>query len=569
MSTVFTTNAWERSSPFQPNSAAHTDNDSTMDAGKLSSVGLPCGRGIDEVAAQNGQPFSHSADALPAARVPVAETDVMMDSGVATVECALVLAESNKCGAVVVAHPPATFPGLYKDVKYSVRTLFAPPKPPSEMPPRVKRQPRRGPVYDNDIVTAGERQHRAQREVSRMWRGVLCRRRLRQARTLAEVLNNRARCIQCWWRSLQARWRLRQLRAIRKEWAKELTARYTADRVENTKNIIFWQHCRYEGAAVLIQRVLRWHLREKQRYLYQMEGVPESEWPPALERPPTRKRRPCFAWRYPRPAADAGGDALAADELSGTDDDALHHRTLLQFRKVRDPVPPPTQTEVEAINAKTRERIAQRESALAAPEVLSRAEWKTENIRHEDLDFNAGVLQRLYRSKQATIKARTRQLTGEYFDKTARIIARTLRMQIFIRRMRRHRARVQSEVKARMARHDAEKIEALKVEAVWQRELMDASAACIQRCYHWYRFERDGVVPASYAAINVVPTAPPYGLINEHIQRERAMRWDSMNLMEQHELEKQRHHMYLRYVPAKTIVCKRTGRFATAPQAEL
>ncbi|TPP41829.1 hypothetical protein CGC20_9070 [Leishmania donovani] len=540
MSTVFTTNAWERSSPFQPNSAAHTDNDSTMDAGKLSSVGLPCGRGIDEVAAQNGQPFSHSADALPAARGPVAETDVMMDSGVATVECALVLAESNKCGAVVVAHPPATFPGLYKDVKYSVRTLFAPPKPPSEMPPRVKRQPRRGPVYDNDIVTAGERQHRAQREVSRMWRGVLCRRRLRQARTLAEVLTTAPGVSSAGGAVCRHGGDYGSCALFGKSGRRIDGALHCGPSREHQEHHLL-AALRYEGAAVLIQRVLRWHLREKQRYLYQMEGVPESEWPPALERPPTRKRRPCFAWRYPRPAADAGGDALAADELSGTDDDALHHRTLLQFRKVRDPVPPPTQTEVEAINAKTRERIAQRESALAAPEVLSRAEWKTENIRHEDLDFNAGVLQRLYRSKQATIKARTRQLTGE----------------------------VQSEVKARMARHDAEKIEALKVEAVWQRELMDASAACIQRCYHWYRFERDGVVPASYAAINVVPTAPPYGLINEHIQRERAMRWDSMNLMEQHELEKQRHHMYLRYVPAKTIVCKRTGRFATAPQAEL
>ncbi|CBZ25725.1 conserved hypothetical protein [Leishmania mexicana MHOM/GT/2001/U1103] len=569
MSTVFTTNAWERSSPFQPNGAAHTDSDSTMDAGKLSSVGLRSGRGKDEVAAQNGQPFSHSADGLPGSRDLVAETDVMMDSGAATADYALVLTGSNTCGAVVVAHQPTTFPGMYENVKYQVRTLYAPPKPPNELLPRVKRQPRPGPVYDNDIATAGERQHRAQREVSRMWRGVLCRRRLGQARTLADVLNSRARCIQCWWRCLQARRRLRQLRAIRKEYAKELAARYVADRAENIKNIIFWQHRRYEDAAVLIQRALRWFLRGKQRTLYKMEGMPESELPPALERPATRKRRPYFAWRCPRITGNAGGGAPLADKLSDTDDGTLHTRTLLQFRKVRGPVQPPTQEKVEAINVKTRERIAQRQLALTTPEALSRAEWKTENIRHEDLDFNAGVLQRLYRSKQAPIKARTRQLTRDYFNKAARIVVRTLRMQIFIRRMRKHRARVQSQVKARMARHDAEKIQALKMEAVWQRELMDASAACIQRCYHWYRYERDGVVPASYAAGNFVPKAPPYGLIKEHIQRELAMRWASMNLMEQHEVVKQRHHVYLHYVPAKTIVCKHTGVFVAAPQAEL
>ncbi|GET87939.1 hypothetical protein, conserved [Leishmania tarentolae] len=566
MSTVFT-NAWEGSSPFQPDGAAHTHSDSKMDAGMLSSVGLPNDRDKGETAAQHCKPFSHAADALPAARALVADTDVTMGSGAATVECAVVLAESNKCGALVGVHQPFTFPGLYGDVNYHVRTLYAPPKPPSEMPPRVKRQPRPGPVYDNDIATAGERQHRAQREVSRMWRGVLCRRRLRQARTLDDILNSRARCIQCWWRSLKARWRLRQLRAIRKEWAKERTARYVADRVENTKNIILWQHRHYEDAAVLIQRVVRWYLSQKQRSECKMQGSPESEWPPALERPSTRKRRPYFAWRCVRTNEKEGVDVPASSERPDTAEQEYEHRTLLQFRKFKKIVPPPTQEEVEVINVKSRERITQRQLALATPEAVSRAQWKTENLRYEDLDFNAGVLQRMYRSKQAPIKVRTRKLTNEYFDNAVRIVVRTLRMHLFIKRMLARRARLKKQVKARIEKRNAEKIETLKVEAAWQRELMDATAMCIQRCYHWFRFRRDGVVPASYAAVNALPAAPPYGLLKEHIERERNLRWSAMNLMQQHEIEKQRHHVYLHYVPAKTLVCEHTGIFSAAPKA--
>ncbi|CAJ1021909.1 hypothetical protein, conserved [Leishmania lindenbergi] len=569
MSTLFKTNAWERSPPSQQNGAAQPNNITTADVSKASSLALLSGCGRDQGTVQDGTSFTHSADALLAAGNPVAETDVLQAGGASTVQYGLVVTKSNKGGAVVVAHQPATFPGLYKDVDYPVYTVFAPPKPPGDMPPRVKRRARPGPVYKNDISTAGARQHRAQREVSRMWRGVLCRRRLQQARTLDEVLNNRVRRIQCWWRSLQARWRLRQLHAIRKEWAKERMARYITGRVENTKNIIYWQHCRYGYAAVLIQRMVRWYLREKQRRECEAQGVPESEWPPALEHPPTHKHSLYFPWRRPYGTAEACQPAPTAGELVATGENALHNRTLLQFREVRAPVPPPTQEEVEAINANMRERNAQQALALTTPETLSRAEWKTENIHRKDLDFNAAVVQRLYRSKQATVKVNTKKLTEKYLEKNVRIISRTFRMYVLMKRLRIRRATTESQARARVARRSDEKVEALKVAAVWQRDLMDASAMCIQRCWHWYRFEHQGVVPASYAVMQVVPTPPPYGLIDAHLKREREMRWASMNLMERHELEKQKRQLYLRYVPSRVIVCEHIGRFVAAPLTEL
>ncbi|KAG5480537.1 hypothetical protein LSCM1_06241 [Leishmania martiniquensis] len=565
MSTLFTPNAWESHPPFQPNGVAHIGSEAAMDVSELASLAEPSGRGKDEGAGHRGKSCSDSRSASPAATHPVAEADSVQADGAPNVKYGLVVTESNKGGAVFVAQQHFTYPGLYEDVRYPVRTLFASPQPPSDMPPRVKRRPRPSPVYENDIAAAGEREHRAQREVSRMWRGVLCRRRLQQARVMDEVLNNRARHIQCWWRSLKARCRRRQLHALRKEWAKERMARYISARVENTKNMIYWQHCRYEGAAVRIQRSVRRYFREKQRRQCELEGLPESEWPPALEPLPC-KHRPYFPWRRPCCTAVAHTHVMAVDHAAVTDGQPPSNRTLLQFREGKAEVPTPTQDEVEAINVKTRERNAQRALALSTPESLSRAEWKTENIRHEDLDFNAGVVQRLYRSKQAPIKARTKQLTKVYLEKTARIIARTFRMYVLIKRMRSRRFRTEGQVRARLARRDAEKVEALKVAAVWQRELMDASAMCIQRCWHWYRFERSGVAPPSYAAKQVVPTPPGYGLIDEHIKRERARRWEAMNLMERHEIEKQK-HVYLRYVPAATITYKCTGRFAAAPPA--
>ncbi|KAK7195662.1 hypothetical protein NESM_000496000 [Novymonas esmeraldas] len=584
MSAPFTTNAWEHSPPFEPLEPSGVGSPCSDKAASpvaadakahCSGGGLPGATGTEVRAAHGAE---HSADATAAAGTPAAP-DAAAAAAAATAGV-VVAAPSPKGaksggGAVVVASPlPSIFPGLYEDVEYPLRTLYAPPQPPGDLPPRVKRPVRPGPVYANDITSAGERHHRAQREVSRMWRGVLCRRRLRQARMLDELVNHRARRIQCWWRCLQARWRRRQLHAIREEWAKERTAQYVADCVANTTNIIYWQQCRFDAAAVLIQRMVRWYLREKERFACEARGLPESEWPPALEQPPTHTHRPYFPWRRRRHHAGDGvsiaGGALDADELHTAGGVGVHSRTLLRFRELRPPVPPPTQEEVETVNAKMRERNEQRALALATPEAVSRAAWKTEGMQHEDLDFNAGVVQRAYRSKQAPIKVRTRQVTEDYFNKTARIIARTFRMYVLIKRMRNRRAKLEAQVRTRTARRNAERVEALKVAAVWQRDLMDAAATCIQRCWHWYRYQQQQqqhlTAPASHATRDVAP--PPYGLINAHIQREQALRWAAMSLMEQHELTKRR-RAYHRFTPAKTTVLECTGRFNAVASDEL
>ncbi|KAG5507026.1 hypothetical protein JKF63_05772 [Porcisia hertigi] len=536
MSTLFPADAWARHEPSQSIAAAAADNE------KGREVDLANGHGESRGSVQDGKTFAHSAGT----------------------KCALVVSDGKKGGAIVAARQPATFSGLYEDVEFPVFTLCAPPHPPSEFPPRVKRPQRPGPVYANDIETAGEREHRAQREVSRMWRGVLCRRRLRQAQTLNEVLNSRARRIQCWWRTLNARWQRRRLEGIREKWAQERRESYISERMANTANMIYWQRHRYDLAAQVIQRMVRWYLREKQRYKCAMEGLPVSEWPPALEQIAFRKHRPYFPWRHAHTIAAVANRPSDADELASNSEEDKPTRTLLQFREHKLPAQPLPQEEVEAANSKMRARRAERALALTTPEALSREEWKKENLRHEDLDFNAGVVQRVYLSKQAVSKVRTKLLRDQYYQKVTHIISRTFNMYVLVKRMHKQRALRERQVRALMAKYNAQKIEALEVEAVWQRELMEACATCIQRCWNWYCFERLGKLTTSAAAKDAVPTPPPYGLIDEHMKRERAMRWSSMNLMERHEFEKARQHLYLRYVPKKTIVCKIPGRFAAA-----
>lgn len=494
---------------------------------------------------------------------------------------ALVKTSPTTTAAVATTYPSAQlrqspFSGLYDDVDFPVHTLFTPPRPPGEMLPRARRPNRTKPVtYANDVARAGAREHAAQREVSRVWRGVLCRRRLRQARAMDTTLNEKARVIQCWWRQLQARWRRRQLATLRSAWAKERTAQYVAARVVNTTNVLYWQHGRYEGAALRIQRAVRWYLRELQRRRCAEAGLPLSAWPPALQRPTAESHKPYFPWRHrkpePRHAAppvksgalievESAAAALSAkDALEEASAAAPARRTLLQFRDTPQEVLPPTQDEVEKINAEMRVREARRSAALQSPEAASRNAWKTEGLRQEDLDFNAGVLQRLYRSKKAPETAHTKELTAAYFNKAARTIARTFRMYVLIKRMRAHRLGTSSAVQEKIAQRSAAKVAELKTEAVWQKDLMDAAATSIQRCWAWHRYRCSGVVPPAYAACHAVPSPPCYGLIQAHIERERALRWSTMNLLEQRQYEDKRQHKYLRYVPKTVNIYEHTG----------
>ncbi|KPA82678.1 hypothetical protein ABB37_02504 [Leptomonas pyrrhocoris] len=575
MSTPFAASEWGTSPPFRlgttPRLSAATSAVSKGSSGAH--------RGSQNGAAATWNGSTDAFDAIPYAADALKKSQ--NDNNGALVACAagtgydgaLVKPTPMTTMAVAVTYPSAelrqsTFSGLYDDVDFPVHTLFTPPRPPGELLPRARRPNRnKALIYATDISRAGAREHNAQREVSRVWRGVLCRRRLRLARELENSLNGKARMIQCWWRSLQAKWRFRQLSSIRSGWAKERMARYVGERVLNTTNVIYWQHSKYEGAALRIQRVLRWYLREKERRRCAEAKLPESAWPSALVKPTAEHPRPYFPWRRTQ-SASAKAAAGALVEAGSTDADGAvavctaspARRTLLQFRDTPLEVLPPPQEEVERINAKMRERQAQRAAALQTPEAMSRRAWKTEGMRQEDLDFNAGVVQRLYRTKRVPETVHTKELTAAYFNKTARVIARTFRMYVLIKRMRAHREATAAAVQAKIAQRSAAKIEELKTEAVWQKDLMDAAATSIQRCWTWYRYRHDRIVPAAYRSTNTVPAPPCYGLIEAHMGREHALRWSTMNLLEKREYEEQRQHRFLRYTP-KTVERYEHGGF--------
>lgn len=610
MNTQYAAQQWATSPPFRPDSgqrpsttmSALSKGSGSMAQRNSESIGV-VGGGGGAAAGWNGS--SDGFDAAPYAADAFGNVQPHHYGGgsssspgaglVSTVTGAngmraLVKADGSSSAMAVATTYPSTqlrhaaFSGLYDDVAFPVHSLFTPPRPPGELLPRTQRPARNKPiVYANDVARAGMREHNAQRAVSRVWRGVLCRRRLRQARAMDSSLNEKARVLQCWWRCYLATQRRKQLSALRDEWAKERAARYIDDRVRNTTSILYWQHARYESAVLRIQHAVRWFLREKARQRCAAAGLPESEWPPSLQRPLAERHRPYFPWRRPRQATtqshhqqqqqqhDLSGALVAVEEgISGAGADALllpsARRTLLQFRATPREVPPPTQAEVEATNAKMRAAAAQRVAALQAPESVSRQTWKTEGLRQEDLDFNAGVLQRFYRNKKAPETIHTKDLTAAYFNKAARTIARTFRMYVLLKRMRARRASLEGGVQRKVAQRSAANIADLKSEAVWQKDLMDAAARSIQRCWAWYRHRHGAAVPAFSRARGAEPSPPPYGLLSAHIERERALRWSTMNLLEQRQYEEQQQHRYFHYTPEKIAVYEHTGfLFVQAP----
>lgn len=578
MDAQFATKAWATNTPFETSSVPRPSTAmSAISKGSTSGVGHRSSESGMAAGWSDGAdgstPAVYAADSLGGNLSDNNKAGALVDRVAITSNYSGALAKTNPATMAVAMTCPSVqlrqspFSGLYDDVDFPVHTLFSPPRPPGELLPRARRPNRnKAPVYANDITCAGTREHEAQCEVSRIWRGVLCRRRLRQARAMNDMLNERARVIQCWWRCMLARWRRRQLSALRSEWAKERAAQYVAERVLNTTNLIYWQRRKFDGAALRIQQAVRWHLRRRQRQRCAEAQLPESEWPPALARPVAERRRPYFPWRHRQstPARVQSGALVAAAEDANEVAAAAAaapsaRRTLLWFSNTPREVLPPTQAEVEAINAQMRAKQAQRAAALQTPEALSRMEWKAEGLRQEDLDFNAGVVQRLYRSKHALETVHTKDLTAAYFNKVARTIARAFRMYILIKRMHAHQSNTAAAAQRKNAQRSADKITELKTEAVWQKDLMVAAATSIQRCWAWYRYRHDGVIPASYRAANTVPTPPCYGLIQAHIEREHALRWSTMNLLEQRQYEEQRHHKFLRYVPQKVELYEHTG----------
>lgn len=520
----------------------------------------------------------------------------------------------------LLVYQDCAFPGLYDDVMFPVATLFCPPQPPSDLPPRVQIPPRPGPVYKNDLSQAGEVEHKAQRTVSAFWRGILCRRRLRNDRTHEHIIFIRCRTIQCWWRTIVAKRRFNQNKALKEEWVEKRATNFVKERMQAMANIMTWQRTRYEGAAITIQRVLRWFFSHLKRQNAIREGEPEDQLPEELPFPIKIKAKRYFPWRpraksVPQVQTDENAAAIAKDDTAEVDEEGARRRTVLHFKKTKDPVEPPTMEYVREQNKISKRKTDARNMALQQPEVQSRLEWKREGLRDEDLDFNAAIIQRLFRAQIDSAAVRGESISVAYMNNVVRVIARTFRMYSLIRRLKRNRTGMNRKIKERRDTYAKKKIDEINLKMVWGKDLLDGCAATIQKCWHWYRFVRFGVLPLKVrkqmeqhrmsiqeakdkaaeerrAAIEngeideeeaaqeespfgspdgategftfEEPQPPPYNLITEYLEREGQIKDALMNAMEKDKLQKAKSHKYVKYVPEKPIVKKKVGVWITA-----
>lgn len=505
----------------------------------------------------------------------------------------------------LLVYQDCAFAGLYDDVMFPVATLFCPPQPPSNLPPRVKMPPRPGPVYKNDLALAGDLEHRSQRIISAFWRGICCRRHLRNDRTHQHIVFIRCRTIQCWWRCQMAKKRLRQNKALKQEWITSRSTNFLKERIQAMANIMTWQRTRYEGAAMVIQRVLRWYFSRLHYKREKMEnpGLPEEDLPTILPYPLKIRTKRYFPWRRAQPAklAAAGNSGEEGD----LDEDAPP-RTILDFKKVKDPVEPPSMEYVREVNQKALERREQRKTALEQPEVKSRLEWKREGLLEEDLDFNAGIVQRLFKSLLDSAAVRGEKISVEYLNKVVRTIARTFRMYKLILHLKRNRVGIQRKIKERKDAYTKRKIDEINLKMVWGKELLDRCAETIQKCWHWHRYKRYSKIPLRIqkamdaqeakeeaakrakeeremaiengdvveeepegaeeeeelkAKKFEMPTPPPYNIIDHHLKREKELKDALMNALEKDRIDKEKNHKYVKYVPSNPIVMKKVGNW--------
>lgn len=526
----------------------------------------------------------------------------------------------------LLVYQDCAFAGLYDDVMFPVATLYCPPQPPSNLPARVKIPPRPGPVYKNDLALAGDVEQRAQRTISAFWRGILCRRHLRNSRTHEHIIFIRCRTIQCWWRSLMAKRRFEQNKALKKEWIESRASNFLKERIQAMANIMTWQRSRYEGAAMVIQRVLRWHFSRihRRRAREEHPDMPEEELPQELPFPLKIRRKRYFPWRHAQMAGGVAKDNSTAEGPSigaggdGEGNEEAPPRTVLEFKKVKDPVEPPTMEYVREQNKKSFARREERKRALEAPAVVSRLEWKREGLGDEDLDFNAGLIQRLFKTLLDSAAVRGEKISIEYLNNVVRTIARTFRMYKLILHMKRNRVGIQRKVKERREAYAKRKIDEINLKMVWGKDLLDQCAEVIQKCWHWYRYTRYGCIPlrtrkameaaeakeaeakrakeelqeridngeveeptteepqeaaslsaeaaaeddeSAMKAAMEMPTSPPYHLIDHHLKREKELKDALMNALERDRIEKEKNHKYVKYVPERPVVMKKVGNW--------
>ncbi|CBH16751.1 hypothetical protein, conserved [Trypanosoma brucei gambiense DAL972] len=407
---------------------------------------------------------------------------------------------------------------------FPMLTLYCPPVPPSMLVGRYK-PPQKPPYkYLNDISTAGLREHMAQATIARMWRGLLTRRRLNNEAVHRYVRQVFATKIQCWWRFLIAGWRRDKLSKIKQQWVEEQKKNFLEKRLSGQAAMRTWQRRRFEDAVMKIQRVFRWYLSRRDLLFADEEAKSK-----VLPFPVDYKPKVYFPWRRRREEA-----VQKVGEKFETAEDSEGLTGGFQFRKTPKYPSPPTIEEVKEINDAMRLREARLAEILDQPEVHERRQWKIDGLREDDFDHNAGMIQRFVKYRWDDAKRTTLKLTSEYFEKKARIIQRSFHLYKTFCRMRQSR-RLNEKAAARLnTGYARERLSELEKELAWKKILLNNAALTIQKCWAFYKYKLAAHDPF-YAAANegekkevdvevTVPSAPPYRLIDDHIQREAQLR---------------------------------------------
>ncbi|KAG8348841.1 hypothetical protein ERJ75_000955600 [Trypanosoma vivax] len=428
--------------------------------------------------------------------------------------------------------PINVFNGGKDEIMFPMRTLYCPPVPPSMLVGRYKPPPKSPYKYLNDISLAGRREHLAQVEIARLWRGVRARRRLRNERTVMEVRISLAKKIQRWWRFLLAKWKKEKLTALKEIWLKERNQGFLANRLDRQKMMMTWQRRRFEGAVTKVQRVFRWYM-ERQRE-YSLSPEERTEKPVPLE----YKRKVYFPWRKAKNDSMGAANDLAlvdsAKQQKATEDD----EAVFRFRKTRKEPVPPSYEEVKKINDAMREKEAKRAQMYDQPEVHERAKWKSEGLLENDFDHNAGMIQRFVKIRWDATKMTTRKISREYLEKKVYMIQRAFRVYKTLTNMRIRAAGLERRSRLKNDAFVRARLDHFADELAWQRALLDNAARTIQKYWAFYksRLEFCQYDNDTEGAERVAPRPPRCNLLNDHIAREKVLRNAARSQMER-ELE--------------------------------
>lgn len=86
------------------------------------------------------------------------------------------------------------------------------------------------------------------------------------------------------------------------------------------------------------------------------------------------------------------------------------------------------------------------------------------------------MIQRLYRFRKSANKVHSKELTTQYMNNVVRIIARSFRMYVLVRRLNIKRNAALRRVRDKQQRYVKAKIADIDSELVWGKELLDSCA---------------------------------------------------------------------------------------------